>query len=364
MATTPASESPDPWRDLRWQAGTDLRRGEIQVLAAWNRAMRMYLAAVRTAVMENGASPQPPEGWSPVGPIMAAAGELPNAGNAGRATWYLTYLLDTVVVPAALRVWDQQVAAELAKYEREDLDVDRARRAEEFYLRRSMATYTSQTLPHDVHEAILKVMRVNSGADVDELRRLVDVLLTSGRGGGLNIDARGRLVATQLTVQAYNAATNDAQGLAIEAEDAEEAAVVAAAKRKPQVPRLKVWLTVRDSAVREQHQEAHGQGVPYGSRFVVCGGQTAEFPGDPTLTKDCLMGCRCFVKPMTPKELSRRGGYLLGGEESLVAAAGDPVVVAMRNRVIGFRQDRAARRKANLETAKRLGIARSNWDLL
>jgi hypothetical protein len=56
----------------------------------------------------------------------------------------------------------------------------------------------------------------------------------------------------------------------------------------------KIWLSLKDSRVRETHQEADGQIVPVTSTFTV-GGYAAQYPGDPSLPASEAVNCRCVM---------------------------------------------------------------------
>lgn len=84
--------------------------------------------------------------------------------------------------------------------------------------------------------------------------------------------------------------------------------------------RNKLWMSLRDSAVRHTHAEADGQVVPLASKFTV-GGFEADYPGDPELPAHEACGCRCVVMLVTDSPFIASGApmtYL----EALVAAAG------------------------------------------
>jgi HK97 family phage portal protein len=57
------------------------------------------------------------------------------------------------------------------------------------------------------------------------------------------------------------------------------------------------WLTARDSYVREAHQQADGQVVPKGVKFLV-DGERLEYPGDRSGKASNTINCRCTVLPI------------------------------------------------------------------
>lgn len=57
----------------------------------------------------------------------------------------------------------------------------------------------------------------------------------------------------------------------------------------------KTWRTVGDDRVRSAHAEADGQTVGIDETFDV-GGEEALFPGDPSLSPDNAIGCRCALE--------------------------------------------------------------------
>ncbi len=56
----------------------------------------------------------------------------------------------------------------------------------------------------------------------------------------------------------------------------------------------KQWLTAEDDKVRETHAEADGQTVPVDQPFDV-GGESLDYPGDPSGSDDEVCNCRCTV---------------------------------------------------------------------
>ncbi len=54
----------------------------------------------------------------------------------------------------------------------------------------------------------------------------------------------------------------------------------------------KEWLGVADKDQRESHAEANGQIVPVDQDFIV-GGESAKYPGDPSLSAAERVNCRC-----------------------------------------------------------------------
>lgn len=98
--------------------------------------------------------------------------------------------------------------------------------------------------------------------------------------------------------------------------------------------RFKGWISARDPAVRDPHAEADGQIVPIEAQFVVCGGQTCDAPGDPSLSDDCLCNCRCSLVY----------GQTLAELEGLLASAAPSTISAMATASRSARP--AARRRA------------------
>lgn len=63
----------------------------------------------------------------------------------------------------------------------------------------------------------------------------------------------------------------------------------------------KTWLSAEDERVRETHMEADGQTVPIDEPFDV-GGESAMYPGDPSLSWEEAANCRCtliYGQPLT-----------------------------------------------------------------
>lgn len=56
----------------------------------------------------------------------------------------------------------------------------------------------------------------------------------------------------------------------------------------------KIWLSMADEAVRDDHREADGQEVPINMPFTV-GGMYMQCPGDPAGGPAQVVNCRCFV---------------------------------------------------------------------
>jgi SPP1 gp7 family putative phage head morphogenesis protein len=57
------------------------------------------------------------------------------------------------------------------------------------------------------------------------------------------------------------------------------------------------WLATRDQFTREAHADADGQRVALGQLFDV-GGESLEFPGDPSGSAENIINCRCTVTPV------------------------------------------------------------------
>lgn len=58
----------------------------------------------------------------------------------------------------------------------------------------------------------------------------------------------------------------------------------------------KTWMARDDNDTRPEHIAADNQTVPLGESFDV-GGESAEYPGDPTLSPHLRINCRCLVLP-------------------------------------------------------------------
>lgn len=71
------------------------------------------------------------------------------------------------------------------------------------------------------------------------------------------------------------------------------------ASRKPLKLR-KVWLSMRDGKVRSHHQEMDGKSVDLSAKFAVPrshGTEYADGPGDPALSAENRINCRCVLRP-------------------------------------------------------------------
>ena len=64
--------------------------------------------------------------------------------------------------------------------------------------------------------------------------------------------------------------------------------------RRSGVVRGKTWQTILDGRERKWHQDAHGQTVPLGDKFIVKG-ELMDGPGDPAASAGNLVNCRCSV---------------------------------------------------------------------
>jgi len=58
-----------------------------------------------------------------------------------------------------------------------------------------------------------------------------------------------------------------------------------------------MWISQRDSRVRDAHVLADGQIVNMGSTFNV-GGEALRYPKDPRGSARNVIGCRCFTRPV------------------------------------------------------------------
>ncbi len=76
----------------------------------------------------------------------------------------------------------------------------------------------------------------------------------------------------------------------------------------------KTWLSAEDERVRETHAEADGQTVAIDDVFDV-GGESAMYPGDPSLSWEEAANCRCtlvYGQPLTASAASNGHGPLAG----------------------------------------------------
>lgn len=58
---------------------------------------------------------------------------------------------------------------------------------------------------------------------------------------------------------------------------------------------FKQWASAGDERVRPDHVDADGQIVGIDEPFIVCDGQQAMYPGDPSLDAGCRINCRCTL---------------------------------------------------------------------
>jgi broad specificity phosphatase PhoE len=74
----------------------------------------------------------------------------------------------------------------------------------------------------------------------------------------------------------------------------------------------KTWLSAGDDLVRPDHEDTDGQTVAIDDNFDV-GGEQAQYPGDPSLSDDEAINCRCtltYGEPLTASAgIVRAGGY-------------------------------------------------------
>jgi hypothetical protein len=75
-------------------------------------------------------------------------------------------------------------------------------------------------------------------------------------------------------------------GHSVQAEEAEEAGVQVA----------KVWVSIGDDKVREEHEEADGQVVEGANAMFVVDGYETPYPGHPDLPAYLRIGCRCLAQ--------------------------------------------------------------------
>jgi len=66
------------------------------------------------------------------------------------------------------------------------------------------------------------------------------------------------------------------------------------------------WLSARDSAVRETHAEADGQVVGINGDGFDVGGETLEYPGDPSGSPEETINCRCVALPVVNERARAR----------------------------------------------------------
>jgi hypothetical protein len=66
------------------------------------------------------------------------------------------------------------------------------------------------------------------------------------------------------------------------------------------------WLSARDSAVRETHAEADGQVTGINGEGFDVGGETLEYPGDPSGSPEETINCRCVALPVVSDEARKR----------------------------------------------------------
>lgn len=116
------------------------------------------------------------------------------------------------------------------------------------------------------------------GENIDDL---------AGRVGSV-FDAtanRARTIARSESVSGYNGATNsifDTYG--------------------PDVAAGKEWLSELDDRTRDAHADADGQQVGADESFEV-GGEQCDYPGDPSLSPEMSVNCRCTLLILTPEDM-------------------------------------------------------------
>lgn len=94
----------------------------------------------------------------------------------------------------------------------------------------------------------------------------------------------------------------------------------------------KTWVATLDDRTRPSHEVAHGQTVPLNGMFTV-GAEEALYPGDPNLSDDEAINCRCTVAY----------GETLDDAEALLADGGAIIMSGMKARQ---RAKKRARRAA------------------
>ena len=57
----------------------------------------------------------------------------------------------------------------------------------------------------------------------------------------------------------------------------------------------KLWLTQRDSNVRDSHAVLDGVTIPVNAKFKLSSGDELDYPGDPNGRLESIINCRCTV---------------------------------------------------------------------
>jgi SPP1 gp7 family putative phage head morphogenesis protein len=113
-------------------------------------------------------------------------------------------------------------------------------------------------------EATFRQYMSEPGADADELAAKI---------------SRSEMIARTETTRAWNKGSLEA------------------ARQNPNVGQ-KQWVAANDARTRPEHSAAHGQTVDKDEDFEV-GGESCEGPGDPNLSAEQSINCRCTVRYVT-----------------------------------------------------------------
>lgn len=107
-----------------------------------------------------------------------------------------------------------------------------------------------------------------------------------GRYADRLLALRGETIARTETLQAVNAASDEAVRQAVDAGSLKDERVV------------KVWHTAGDSRVRRAHSAINGQRVDQEAAFVSGTGRQLRYPGDTGLGAGAadVINCRCWVE--------------------------------------------------------------------
>lgn len=167
---------------------------------------------------------------------------------------------------------------------------------------------------HPASQALLAGVSARLGALGEAIRRQVDETIRDGHANGWSVDKTARAIrakvddvtpgrAAMLARTDLNALSNGASVDAARAVGVE----------------TKTWLATEDERTRETHADADGQTVPIDQPFTV-GGEQADFPGDPDLSDEESINCRCTViygEPLTAAATAEGGDM----DDILTAAA-------------------------------------------
>lgn len=144
-------------------------------------------------------------------------------------------------------------------------------------------------IPDEVHAKVVKEILEgsNAGESTAQIARRVDSVLTYT--GSENWDGRARLIAQTEGTRHRNSSML-AHGLLSEKNGRRDI--------------TKQWLTTMDNRERTAHKEANNKVEILSQPFIV-GGETMLFPGDPTASPENVCGCRCDLRLIHSKEVSR-----------------------------------------------------------